>query len=49
MFVNKICNMPQPRLFLTIQTYGDSQPVTVRAKEVTNSDFKAALFEEERA
>ncbi|MEN8219813.1 MAG: Ig-like domain-containing protein [Pseudomonadota bacterium] len=42
-------NFPaQPRLFLTIQTYNDSQPVTVRAQEVTNSHFKAALFEEEQ-
>ena len=36
-----------PALFLTAQTYNGSDPITVRAMDVTNTGFKAALFEEE--
>lgn len=36
-----------PALFLTMQTYNGSDAVTVRADQVTNQDFRAALFEEE--
>jgi hypothetical protein len=36
-----------PALFLTAQTYNGSDPVTVRARNVTNTGFEAALFEEE--
>lgn len=36
-----------PALFLTIQTYNGADPVTVRAKDVTKTGFKAAMFEEE--
>jgi hypothetical protein len=36
-----------PALFLTAQTYNDSDPITVRARNVTNTGFEAALFEEE--
>ena len=36
-----------PALFLTAQTSRGSQPVAVRARNVTASGFEAALFEEE--
>jgi hypothetical protein len=36
-----------PYLFLTVQTYNASQPVIVRVKDLTDAQFKAALFEEE--
>jgi hypothetical protein len=36
-----------PYLFLTVQTYNDSQPVIVRVKDLTDAQFNAALFEEE--
>jgi hypothetical protein len=36
-----------PALFLTAQTYNGSDPITVRARNVTNTGFEAALFEEE--
>jgi hypothetical protein len=38
----------RPELFLTRQTFNDSSPVTVRARNVTRAGFAAALFEEER-
>jgi len=37
----------KPKLFLTIQTAQGEEVVTVRAKNVTQSGFKAALFEQE--
>jgi hypothetical protein len=36
-----------PALFLTAQTYNGPDPITVRARNVTNTGFEAALFEEE--
>ena len=36
-----------PALFLTAQTFNGSDPITVRARNVTNTGFEAALFEEE--
>jgi hypothetical protein len=36
-----------PALFLTTQTYNGSDPIAVRARNVTNTGFEAALFEEE--
>ena len=36
-----------PALFLTAQTYNGWHPITVRARDVTNTGFEAALFEEE--
>jgi hypothetical protein len=36
-----------PTLILTGQTFNDSDPIVVRAKDVTEMGFKAALFEEE--
>jgi len=36
-----------PALFLTAQTYNGSDPITVRARNVTKDEFEAALFEEE--
>jgi hypothetical protein len=36
-----------PALFLTTQTYNGPDPITVRARNVTNTGFEAALFEEE--
>ncbi|MBI5557996.1 MAG: hypothetical protein HY885_10185 [Deltaproteobacteria bacterium] len=36
-----------PYLFLTVQTYNGAQPVIVRVKDVTEAQFKVALFEEE--
>jgi len=36
-----------PALYLTVQTFNGSQPVTVRARGVGVAGFEAALFEEE--
>ncbi|NEX21765.1 hypothetical protein G3480_15835 [Thiorhodococcus mannitoliphagus] len=36
-----------PKLFLTVQTTQEDQAVSVRARNVTESGFEAALFEEE--
>jgi hypothetical protein len=36
-----------PALFLTTQTFNGPDPITVRARDVTNTGFEAALFEEE--
>ncbi len=36
-----------PALFLTVQTFNGGQPVTVRARNVTETGFEAALFAEE--
>jgi hypothetical protein len=36
-----------PALFLTTQTFNGSDPIAVRARNVTNTGFEAALFEEE--
>ena len=36
-----------PALFLTAQTFNDSDPIAVRARNVTNTGFEAAFFEEE--
>ena len=36
-----------PYLFLTVQTYNDSRPVTARARNVNTNNFEIALFEEE--
>jgi hypothetical protein len=36
-----------PALFLTAQTFNGSDPIAVRARNVTNTGFEAALFEEE--
>lgn len=36
-----------PALYLTIQTYNGSDPVTVRVRSLKSSSFNAALFEEE--
>lgn len=38
-----------PRLFLTVQTRNEAQPVAVRARAVSEAGFEAALFEEEAA
>jgi subtilisin family serine protease len=38
----------KPKLFMSIQTNKGSDPVTVRAKSLTTSGFKAALFEQEK-
>ena len=38
----------KPYLFLSIQTSNGGHTVTVRAKDVTSSGFKASLFEEDR-
>ncbi len=37
----------KPKVFLTIQTYNGSDPLVVRAKNVTEKGFQAAMFEEE--
>jgi hypothetical protein len=37
-----------PEVFLTLQTSDKKEPVTVRARSVTQNGFEAALFEEER-
>lgn len=37
----------RPALYLTIQTYKGYEPVSVRAKQVETTSFRAALFEEE--
>lgn len=37
-----------PEVFLTLQTSDDKEPVTVRARSVTQNGFQAALLEEER-
>jgi hypothetical protein len=36
-----------PALFLTAQTYNGPDPITVRARNITNTGFESALFEEE--
>ena len=37
-----------PKVFLTAQTTTDRDTITVRAKAITNTAFKAALFEQEK-
>jgi len=36
-----------PALFLTAQTFTGSDPITVRAKNITSTGFEASFFEEE--
>ena len=36
----------KPYLFLTIQTYNDTQAVNIRARNISPTGFEAALFEQ---